>query len=82
MEQNNPNEKFRFDFLGFKIESDNPGKKTILILVIVLLFMFASLFIFKEYVFSVLAGIGGSRKLLQLIISRFSIVKPTNNANS
>ncbi|MGJ1335301.1 MULTISPECIES: hypothetical protein [Sphingobacterium] len=49
MKQTKTTEHFKFEFLGIKVDSSNPGKKSILILLFVLVFIGYILFLFKDY---------------------------------
>jgi ABC-type enterochelin transport system permease subunit len=66
-------EEFSIQFLGMKFSSTNPGKKTIFILFILLIFFLVLVLLLKAYVLPVLAI--GSIKALYLGIAKTAVTK-------
>lgn len=66
-------EHFSFNILGIKAESSNPGWRTILILIILLIFALAVIFIFKADVLPGIAFIQ-SKNIIAVFASKLSQV--------
>ena len=59
----NKSEQFNIQFLGMKFNSTNPGKRTITILVILLIFFLALVLLLKAYVLPAVATFGGAKAI-------------------
>jgi len=68
---NSKTEKTSFNFWGMKLDVTNPGIKTIIILVIVLIFLLAAVALLKVYVLPAIAAMS-SKKIISSIPSKCS----------
>lgn len=50
MEPENPHESFKFEFFGCKLETVNPGIKSIVLLLILIGFVIMAIVLLKEFV--------------------------------
>jgi hypothetical protein len=66
MEQCTTCEQFKFDFFGFKMESVNPGAKSIIMLLLLLGFIIGAFLLCKPYLLPAVA-IGGGKGMVGLI---------------
>jgi hypothetical protein len=68
------NEQFSINFLGIlKLDVNNPGSKTIILIIVLLLFMSIFVFILKAYVIPMVSATIGKR-LVAVIGSKFMAV--------
>jgi hypothetical protein len=59
----NKTEKFNINVWGIKVESSNPGTKTIVMVVVILIFIVVLAVLLKAYIVPILASLG-SKKIL------------------
>lgn len=82
MKQNHSKpEDLNIEFWGFKFKSSNPGKKTIIILSILLIFFLVLVGLLKVYALPVIVA-AGSKNVLRITVSRIGLLLKIRNGKS
>lgn len=68
-------ERFLISFYGLKIEADNPGWKTILIIILVLFAIAVFILLLQKYLIPTIAAIGTKQVLSMLGVKLGSFIK-------